>query len=416
MKQYMFYSQNSGKHTLFLLLFWIQIVIVCFSSFILYSSVISFVISALCLAYIAYARMGRSKEYKTFLTASFLIVAIILLYGIIGHSSIGALEIVVNLNWIIIGVIAIYVKKFFSGRELTLTYKVMVISLFILMLLFVRNGRSFLVAGNADEAVSVAVAWYGSLFMLISGISLIIVLNVKNTLLRIVAFVVLLLTLYLNIFILQRGTNVIFTLAEISLILIFLIKRKSIVFLFSFLIFAFVIIVMSSDNLINLFDWLAQVSPSERLAKRFDEISIALTYENMEAGGGSFAARGSLIGVSWNTFTSSIGHFVFGAGEHTGNNDIIGHHSFFVDTLARYGIIGGVLVFIYFKKQYQILMSILNKNKEWALYMQCAIVFLFYVMRNFYGQVAYALVNLVILLLFPLTIELILFYNNKIKI
>lgn len=410
MKDSLFYSQNNGKHTLMLISFLLLIVITVFSSFILYSSVIIAPIWALLLVYIVSSKVVLSKEGKTFVTVSFLLLAIIFFYQIIGHSSMGSLEVLVNFNWIMAGVVSVYVMKMFSGRELSHTFMVMTVSLVVLMLLFIRVGRSLLALGGADEAVSVAATWYGSIFMLLSGLSLIVVLNVKRSLLRIIALVVLLLTLYLNIFILQRGTNVIFTLAEISLIMIFLIKRKQVVIVLSVVIITFVVIAMSSDNMIYIFDWLAQISPSDRLTKRFEEISVALTYESIEAGGGSFAARGNLIGVSWDTFTSSLSHFVFGAGEHIGDN-VIGHHGFFVDTLARYGIIGGVLVFIYFKKQYQIMMSVLNKKTEWALYMQCAIVFLFYVLRNFYGQVAYALVNFVILLLFPLTFQVIHYYK-----
>lgn len=414
MKDSIFYTQRRGRHTLLLVSFIILLIIVCFSNFILYSTVIVVPIWILWLMYMVSSKMGLSKDEKSFVTVSFILLAILLLYKLIGYSSIETLELIVNINWIMAGVVSVYVLKLFTSHELTIVYRVFLTALLVLLLLLIRMGREFIAIGEAYEAVSVSDAWYGSVMMLISGVSLIVLLNVRTLLPRIVAIAVLLLTLYLNVFVLQRGINVVFTIGEISMILVFLFKRKPLVIVFGALIIMFVVIAVSSDNLIYLFDWLAQVSPSERLSTRFSDISLVLTYESLDASEGSMGARNELIGVSWNTFTSSFGHFLFGVGAHT-DITLIGRHSFFVDSLARYGIIGGMLLFVYFKKQYQIMMSFLDKNKDWALYMQSAIVFLFYVLRNFYGQMAYSLVNLVILLFIPLTLQIVNYYNKSLK-
>lgn len=269
--------------------------------------------------------------------------------------------------------------------------------------------------GGQGDAAEAANAWYGSLFMLLSGLSLIFILHVKSIIPRIVAITVFLLTLFINFSILQRGTNVVFTLAELGIIFVFTLKRKGIVYFFSIVIFGVAIYVYSTGLLVDMIVWLADIVSSERIAARLNEIAAALYYEDIEASGGSFAGRNNLMGISWHTFTSSIGHFVFGVGEHSGDNTIVGNHSFIIDTLARYGIIGGTMMFVYFKKQYQIIMSYLDKKTDWALYMQCAIVFLFYVLRNFYGQVSYSLVNLIILVFFPLTFQIIQYYKTKSK-
>jgi hypothetical protein len=355
-----------------------------------------------------------SKNDHTFVRVSFLYLTVVLVYWLIGYSSTGIGDVMVVFNWIMAGVISVYVLKMFSERELNIVYVVLFMAVVVLMIIFIRIGRYLVVVEDANEAAGVANAWYGSLFMLLSGLSLIVVMHVKSWLPRIVALAVLLLSLYLNFFILQRGTNVVFTLAEIGLIVVFILRRKALVYLFSVVVIVAAIYVYTSGLLIDIFDWLADIIPSDRLADRFREISTALFYEDINASRGSLSGRSNLIGISWDTFTSSIGHFVFGAGEHFSDNTIIGHHSFFIDTLARYGIIGGTLMFMYFKKQYQIIMSELDKNTERALYMQCAIVFLFYVLRNFYGQVAYALVNFVILVFFPLTFQLINYYKQEV--
>jgi hypothetical protein len=153
--------------------------------------------------------------------------------------------------------------------------------------------------------------------------------------------------------------------------------------------------------------------PSERLAERFRSIAYALRYEEIEAGGGSLAGRSHLMRLSWNTFTSSTGRFLFGTGEHLFDHTTIGHHSFMIDTLARYGILGGVFFFIYFKKQCQIILSNVSKKTDWRLYWQCAVVLFIYLLRNLYGDMCTANVNLLLMIFFPLTIRIIINYKTN---
>lgn len=414
MKNAVFLSPNNGNHTLLFISTILLFFVTAFASFTRWSNYILYPFWAIWLVYIftSASKVRLTKDENSFVKVSVILLAIILLYGLMGFSSMPRLAYLVNINLIVSGVVAIYAMKFLSSREQYSLYIVMFIVLVLLMIVFIRIGRTLLLF-DEFAAAGVTNAWYGSLYMLISGLSLIFIINVRKFWPRIIAIVLLLLTLYLNFFILQRGTNVILTIAELGLIMIFLVKRKSFIIILSIVIVAFSAFALSSDNLIAIFDWLEQVIPSERLAKRFNDISIALTFESMDATNGSMSARSDLIEVSWNTFTSSFSSFLFGVGEHAGDNDVIGHHSFFTDMLACYGLVGGIVLFVYFKKQYQIIMSYLNKKTEWALYMQCAIVFLIYLIRNFYGNMAYSLVNFVILLFFPLTFQLIHYYSNN---
>lgn len=413
MSQYHFYSQNKSKHTLLLASFFLIVVSLFFAYLTKYSNYIVYPMWAIWIPTVLFSSNALTKNDHTFIVVSLLLLIMELLYWIIGVSSTETGQILRDTNWIMAGLVSIYLMQLFSSRELSMVYSILVLALLLLMLLITIDGRAILAIEGQDEAATVASAWYGSLFMLLSGLSLIVFLHVKKNGIRVVSLFVLTLTIYLNLVILQRGTNVIFTFAELSLILIFVLKRRPLVISLSVIIIAFVVYILASDSLTVFFDWLARVSPSERLSVRFSEISMAITYADIEGTTGSFAGRNELIGNSWNTFTSSVWHFVFGAGEHLRDHSIIGHHSFIVDTLARYGIIGGALLFVYLQKQYQIVMSVLNKKKEWALYMQCAVVFVFYFLRSFYGDMAFSVINFVVLLFFPLTFQLIHIYNNK---
>lgn len=407
-------NRTSESHNLLLWSFIILIMASCFSNYTNYSNFVIYPIWVLWLVSnvsIDYL----PKNEKTFVRVSYTFLFLMLLYQFIGYSTTETGQLLRNINWIMAGVVAVYVLKHFSGRDLAIIYIIMTISLLTLLLILIRTGRSLIAIESLEKASTVASAWYGSLYMLLSGVSLIVFLHVRKFLPRVIALIVLVLSIYLNFYIMQRSTNVIFTIAEIILILVFTIKNKPLIIAMTILVAGFAIFASYSNYLILFLDWLSSVSPSERLSTRFNEISIALTYEDVTATrGGSMSARSDLMNISWNTFTSSYSHILFGAGDHH-DFSVIGDHGFFVDTLARYGIIGGGLMFAYFKKQYQIVMSFLNKKKDWALYMQFAIVFVFYVLRNYYGSLSYGLANLLILFYFPLTCQIVKNYKNNSK-
>ena len=413
MKKFYFYSHNKVKHPVLLVSFLTLIIAVWFSVFIGHSNSVIFPIWVLWSGYILLSTNTLNKNEQTFVKTSVLFLVFEMFYLVIGYSSMGVELIVQEINWIMSGIVAVYALSFFSGRELTVAYKTMALALFVLLVIFLTIGRSMMTLYDQDTAAATANAWYGSVYMLVSGLSLVFFLNVKSFWSRLISILLLALTLYFNFFVMQRGTNVIFTVVEIGMILVFTIKRKPVIILLSIVFGLFVFFALNTDFLIDLFTWLSNRIPSERLSRRFNDIAIALAYSDIEATDGSFQARSVLMNNSWNSFTSSVGHFLFGVGEHKGSNSIIGHHSFFLDTLARYGIIGGAIVFVYFKKQYQIIMSELDKKLDWALYMQCAVIFLIYVLRNFYGQVAYALVNFLLLFFFPLTFQIIRYYKRN---
>lgn len=408
-----FYSQSVGKHTLLLVSFLILSIASFFAMFTTYSNYVIYVVLVIWVPFLLKLVGVLSKNEHTFVRVSFLFFMVILIYWLIGYSSIVTVELLRNINWIMTGVITVYALKLFSEHELSIVYVVLTIEIIVLSCLFISSGRIMLAMGEQNEAADVASTWHGSLFMLLSGLSWIVFLHMKSWFPRIVSLVVLLLSLYLNFFILQRGIIVFFTTIELGMILVLVLKRKYLVYFLLIVIAFSAVFIYTSGMLIDMFDWLADNTSSHRLAVRYREISNALYFEDINASSGSLSARTRLIGISWDTFTSNIGYFVFGAGEHSNNNNIIGHHSFFIDTLARYGIIGGVLMIVYFKKQYQIIMSVLSKKREWSLYMQCAVVFLFYVLRNIFGGITTGVSSLIIMAFFPMTFQIIQYNKNK---
>ncbi len=403
------------KNTLLLILTIVMIVALYFQSFHNYSSYIVLPILLLWMPFVFSSFYSFSRKEQVFVIVSILFLLLFIIYYLLGYSELKVLNVIRSITWLLAGVISISVMNLFTVRELNRFYMVYTIVIVLLFVLFSIKGHSLIEIEEEEEASSIASTWQSSMIMLISGISLIFLLHVKKFLPRTFALVVFLLSLYINVFVFQRGTNVIFVFVEIALILFFGLRNKFLIGVLAVFTLGMAIYIHISDFMFLFFDWLAKISPSQRLADRFISISYAMQFESIEAGGGSFAARNDLMELSWHTFTSNFSNFLFGVGEHRSNYSIIGNHSFILDTLASYGIIGGLLMLVYFIKQYQLLLLNVNKQTDWSLYMQSAVVFLMYILRSFYGNVANANVIFLIMFFFPMTLRVIKNYKLNLK-
>lgn len=364
--------------------------------------------------YMFYHRQLLNKVESSYVTVSIILLFLIILYRVLGLSDLNVGYLLRNFNWIMAGVVSVFVIETFSSKELKKLFIAFTIILALYLVIIIRLGGSLLSSIEADAAVVVTYTWMGSMFMLLSGFCLILVLHIKSVRFRVLAIVFFLLITYLNFFILQRGTTAILTLAMLTLIVLLNFSNKIVNRIFIPIIIIFVsITVASTDLMVQFFDFLTEISPSERLAVRFQQLSLAIQFSDIDASSGSFQSRAELIGISWDTFTSSLQNFLVGVGAHRDDDTIIGNHSFIIDFLASYGILGGVFISIYFIRQYQIMMAGLTKEINYTLFTQCLVVFIFYVLRNFYGSVSTSQTNFTILLYFPLLISIILSYQKK---
>lgn len=402
-------SQLVKKHRLLFLSLVAYIAIFFFASFYNFSNYVLVVVVAIWLPAVFITFQALNRVERNFIIVSVIFLIIDLFYNLVGYSNLSRGFLLRDISWIMSGIISVYAMKLLSNKELSSLF--VVISMIIVLFLFVliRIGSAMNIAG--DDSSEVSNAWNSSMFMLINGFCLMAVIHVKPVLPRLLFALAFLLTLYLNVFILQRATNIIFTIAEIILILIFCLKNKFLIWLFSVVVGVFIVLVVNTDMIISVLDVLSSVVP-DRVAMRLDSIAWALQYESIESGGGSLAVRNNLMVTSWNTFTSGLDTVLFGAGATRGSgHDVIGQHSFILDTLASYGILGGVLMFLYFKNQYALMMSGLKNERNNVLFSQCVVVFVIYILRNYFGKMAVTNINFVIMIYFPLLINYI--QNNK---
>ena len=131
---------------------------------------------------------------------------------------------------------------------------------------------------------------------------------------------------------------------------------------------------------------------------------------SMEATGGSLAFRYNLILTSLGTFTSSLGAFVLGVGDHRVSvhsaDLLIGNHSQLLDTFARYGVVGGacfVWLLAHLKKG---MCRISRLPAGTLLRTQMLVLFVFFLLRTLLGTTLIGSVAAQLFVTIPLTVSL----------
>ncbi len=407
--------QDNRKHTGLLFLLLLLVFVMFFQSIIPGRYYVSTVAIILWFPAIITNFNMLGKYNRSFIVFSLLFFILSLIYYVLGVSKTNSAFFIRTFVWLFSGIVSVYAINIFSRNELKTVYVYFSIVLFAILLLFVLYGNNIILIKDDEETVGST--WMGSIIMLLSGVFLILSLNVKVIVPRLFFLFLFFLTLYVTMFVMQRATNVIFTIIEVAFVLIFSMNKRGVAWFLSLSLSGIFAFLYFSGLLINLLEWFASIT-TERIAIRIQSIIIALEFGDIDAGGGSFTRRSELLAISWDTFTSNISSILFGVGEHKHGNEIIGNHSFILDTLASYGIIGGVLLFLYFKKQVQIVLKYVDKRVDSVLFLQFVVVLALYIFRNFYGFLANACSVFIILIYIPLTIQVIQNYkiSKKLKL
>ena len=357
-----------------------------------------------------------TRQEHNMQTATLIFLLIVSVYFFSGYSKIDIVWYLRTIWWLLSGVLSIFILKGCSPKEKKIYFYYLIAILFVFILSISTQGRALIAEGSQGDASSLGQTWISSMLTLLTGFSFIVVLNVKSLVPRLIGLFFILITLYVNLFVLQRATNFILTIFEIIAILMMSFKNRKVVVVGVFVVIVTFFLMFLTDLYIDILQWVADVVPSERLSVRIQSILFAMQYQSIDEGGGTMAARNDLMAISWNTFKSSFIHIFIGAGDYKHGNTVIGNHSYIIDSLASYGIIGGMLLYQIFKNQYYILVSGIDRVKNHSFYLQVTIVFIVYLLRNLTGKMTFAEVNVIILIFFPLLIEYIQNHNDKYQI
>ena len=152
-----------------------------------------------------------------------------------------------------------------------------------------------------------------------------------------------------------------------------------------------------SDEII---DYIIMLSPNERLTMRLVTI---VNDDASEAHEATITGRTTLYMLSVKTWLTNVTTFFLGIGDHydTLNPEKtgIGQHADFLDVLARYGLVGGSLVFVMLRSCFKYILSLFDNKYR----LQIGTIFFVYFLCGFSKHIFEAGIGCVVFILLPLS-------------
>ena len=342
----------------------------------------------------------------------FLYIALIFVYKLIGYSSAEWGNYMHQLSFFIPMLLMFLIPDLLSNRQKTLLWwLVLAIMVFNIAdniyLSILYPSLNSVSRFYQDEEFLASINAGGSPFytfsLLFFNVCFFVFLNSKKKIKYAALVAAVISAIYILGFCLKASVVVYFLL---SLFLQYFAYRTSNTFLF-FVVIGFTailgiaVITVFQDSIV---DFIISVSPDERLTARLVTLIDA---ENVEADISTATNRTSLYLLSVETWLSDISNFLFGIGDHraafgakaTG----IGQHSDLLDSLARYGLLGLMLLVTIFKNFIKYLLTLFGKQYK----LQLVTIFVILIMCGLTKGIFLPGIGCVMFLLLPLSKDII---------
>lgn len=346
---------------------------------------------------------------KSLVGFSFLFTLIIISYRLIGLTGAPFSALAAYPSWLLIMIVGVTASHIISYEQMRIFFWFFIAFTFINMALFVRTNLELSLMEYYDDIAEAGRTMYGTSIMLVTSILFATFFKAEKLWQKFVFISFCVFSIFTITVVLQKATNVVLVLSSMFLLYVFgrTNNRKKTIAI-SILAVILLLIIYYSGALFDALNWLSN-NVEGRMSSRIQSLAILLQTGNSVEAGSSVAERSELMWRSWNTF---IDHFFLGAGDHRGENSLIGNHSELIDNLARYGLIGAIILWGLLKNQFLFLKQDVSKYNNRQLFMQILIVYGLYIFRNFYGAAFSATISVVMFIFFPIAINYIL-DNNK---
>lgn len=359
-------------------------------------------VSIICLStIISYYRFIPDRLKKAISFFVFFVI-IIFLYKIIGVST-AWLDIQAGyFNCLVCTIVATLSLMLFSPQQLRkIELFILIETLIVMAYISMTINRSFAVM-DLEDAIAQESAAFGSSIMLFAGICLVGFLHTKKIMSKSLYLVGVLASIYVTIYIMQRGTNAIILVLMVTLILMAqFVKRRPLAWTLAVLFIA--IALYFSGFFFGLLDKLAEVVPSERLSTRLSVINYYLQTGDAADAGSSMTTRSELLNRSIATVFSSLTSFLFGVGDHRNMGGPVGNHNEIIDTFARYGVFTFIILVSFFVNILKYWREVLRDYPR--LCYQITIIISVFIVRNVWGNALTSAISLMMFLFLPLTVH-----------
>lgn len=299
-----------------------------------------------------YSSVHNNREGTLFLSV-LLYLVVVIFYKLLGRSSVSPGEL---FQHSIFFLLILMIPIISDIRNISISRKIFWLSLGIVMLNIVYNiylgiimpeinllstvyfDTGYLVSINAGKSTFYTM----SLFMF--TILFFGYLNSEGKEKKILLPCSLIVAIYV-LFFCNKGTVVVYSLLSAVLLLAANRLKNKGRFYFMLVLMALVAMLIVTEFKEPIIRFIVSISPSDRLSMR---LVMLIDRDDVNASTSSFDGRTDLYMLSFNTWMASFKNFLFGIGDHRSWFDIeqtgIGQHSEFLDTAARYGLLGIVLI------------------------------------------------------------------------
>ena len=179
------------------------------------------------------------------------------------------------------------------------------------------------------------------------------------------------------------------------------IAKKKAYFYITLFITLFVIIPVVEIYEDIIIRYILYLSPSSRLSSRLVTL---INFDSDYGSTSSISARENLWMISLKTWFSNVSSFLFGIGDHYTTDSPektgIGQHSELIDSFARYGVIGMLLIYYILKNSFKYINTIFEKKYQLQIYT----VFIIYIMCGFTKKIFITNIACVIFIFLPLAL------------
>lgn len=406
-------SKNKSLYTIGFYASFLMISVILIPDLNVISTEVLICITALWLPGILQNKIKLSKQLWGVLVCLILYLIIIIIYKSLGISTAWWDIAAGYYGSVCCAVVSIYSLKLLSEKQLR-HLKWGIYGVFMVGMLYVyKKGMMALATMNLEEAISQETAAYGSAVMIFTGITFIALLSSRSFLLKFLYGLGVILSLGVTIVIMQRGTNVIMSLLMLLMILMFNYVKGVKIKRILIILFVGGVILYITGIYSVLLEFLIDTIPSERLATRVQAIYFFLQTGDALDAGSSMTSRSELMLRSFNTFTDSIGNFLFGVGDHRKLGGPVGNHAELLDTFARYGIFLSIPLIVYFYKLIKWWYAIIPHSSILRYQVSCIISI--YIARNIWGFAITSAISVLLFLYLPLIVSSILKSNIATK-
>ena len=250
------------------------------------------------------------------------------------------------------------------------------------------------------QALNMGDSYFHTLSLLFFNVSILLTLNGRSIIVKTGMLLCAIISgVYICGFCLKASVVVYFFL---SIVLLLLAKRFHkpqkiilVCFISALIIYLFVCLFKT-----EIVQFVIANSPDERITIRLITL---IDSDNTLANQDTVDGRSELYFLSLKTWLSNPVNFLLGIGDHRALSDVestgIGQHSEILDSLARYGIIGGYFLWVIFKKSFKFIISLFDNSVK----SQVRAIIIVFIMCGFTKCVFSPSIGCVLFILLPLS-------------